>query len=137
MKRGLAGMIYLSYICTRNSAKGELSSAGSERLPYKQRVGGSNPSAPTTETIQNRMVFYAGSIASWFRAPARQAGGQRFKSACSHKQKSLSDSFRKAFLSTLRQCRSRKRRIRRYPSFIYYETGPCYLPVACSRLLPG
>ena len=26
----------------------ELSSAGSERLPYKQRVGGSNPSAPTT-----------------------------------------------------------------------------------------
>ena len=49
MKRGLAGMIYLSYICTRNSAKGELSSAGSERLPYKQRVGGSNPSAPTTE----------------------------------------------------------------------------------------
>ena len=28
--------------------KRELSSAGSERLPYKQRVGGSNPSAPTT-----------------------------------------------------------------------------------------
>ena len=27
---------------------GALSSAGSERLPYKQRVGGSNPSAPTT-----------------------------------------------------------------------------------------
>ncbi len=26
---------------------GALSSAGSERLPYKQRVGGSNPSAPT------------------------------------------------------------------------------------------
>ena len=24
-----------------------LSSAGSEHLPYKQRVGGSNPSAPT------------------------------------------------------------------------------------------
>ena len=51
MKRGLAGMIYLSYICTRNSAKGELSSAGSERLPYKQRVGGSNPSAPTKSKI--------------------------------------------------------------------------------------
>ena len=49
MKRGLAGMIYLSYICTRNSAKGELSSVGSERLPYKQRVGGSNPSAPTNQ----------------------------------------------------------------------------------------
>ena len=29
--------------------RGALSSAGSERLPYKQRVGGSNPSAPTTQ----------------------------------------------------------------------------------------
>ena len=29
-----------------------LSSAGSERLPYKQRVGGSNPSAPTTKHLQ-------------------------------------------------------------------------------------
>ena len=26
------------------------SSAGLEHLPYKQRVGGSNPSTPTTET---------------------------------------------------------------------------------------
>ena len=57
MKRGLAGMIYLSYICTRNSAKGELSSAGSERLPYKQRVGGSNPSAPTRLQPSRKMVF--------------------------------------------------------------------------------
>ena len=58
MKRGLAGMIYLSYICTRNSAKGELSSAGSERLPYKQRVGGSNPSAPTRLQPSRKMVFF-------------------------------------------------------------------------------
>ena len=28
-------------------SKRELSSAGLEHLPYKQRVGGSNPSAPT------------------------------------------------------------------------------------------
>ena len=28
-----------------------LSSAGSERLPYKQRVVGSNPSAPTQEMV--------------------------------------------------------------------------------------
>ena len=28
-----------------------LSSAGSEHLPYKQRVGGSNPSAPTLQTL--------------------------------------------------------------------------------------
>ena len=57
MNGGLAGMIYLSYICTRNSAKGELSSAGSERLPYKQRVGGSNPSAPTRLQPSRKMVF--------------------------------------------------------------------------------
>lgn len=48
MKRGLAGMIYLSYICTRNSAKGELSSVGSERLLDKQEVSGSNPLVPTS-----------------------------------------------------------------------------------------
>ena len=30
------------------------SSAGSEHLPYKQRVGGSNPSTPTTKTIRFR-----------------------------------------------------------------------------------
>ena len=30
--------------------KRALSSVGSERLPYKQRVGGSNPSAPTKQS---------------------------------------------------------------------------------------
>jgi putative endonuclease len=34
----------------------ELSSAGSEHLPYKQRVGGSNPSAPTKPS--NREGFF-------------------------------------------------------------------------------
>ncbi|GEM_PF-6314654 len=34
------------YICTR-FRNGAISSAGSEHLPYKQRVGGSNPSSPT------------------------------------------------------------------------------------------
>ena len=29
----------------------ELSSVGSERLPYKQRVGGSTPSAPTKKDL--------------------------------------------------------------------------------------
>ena len=38
---------FLYYICSPKKAKRELSSAGSEHLPYKQRVGGSNPSAPT------------------------------------------------------------------------------------------
>jgi hypothetical protein len=30
------------------------SSAGSEHLPYKQRVGGSNPSTPTSNSISNK-----------------------------------------------------------------------------------
>ena len=37
----------LHYICIRNQAIRALSSAGSEHLVYTQRVGGSNPSAPT------------------------------------------------------------------------------------------
>ena len=35
------------YLCTRLQEVRALSSVGLERLPYKQRVGGSNPSAPT------------------------------------------------------------------------------------------
>ena len=36
------------------------SSAGSEHLPYKQRVGGSNPSTPTSNFISNKKTqnFY-------------------------------------------------------------------------------
>ena len=37
----------MNYLCSPEPFLRELSSAGSERLPYKQRVGGSNPSAPT------------------------------------------------------------------------------------------
>ena len=36
------------YLCNRLRQVRALSSAGLEHLPYKQRVGGSNPSAPTT-----------------------------------------------------------------------------------------
>ena len=39
-----------------------LSSVGSERLPYKQRVGGSNPSAPTKRSrgsFEPRLFSYA------------------------------------------------------------------------------
>ena len=44
---GLGGENYYHYFCIAFERKRALSSAGSERLPYKQRVGGSNPSAPT------------------------------------------------------------------------------------------
>ncbi len=46
----------MSYLCTRNR-KREFSSAGSEHLPYKQRVGGSNPSTPTKQKQPKRLLF--------------------------------------------------------------------------------
>ena len=38
-----------SYLCNRLLKARAFSSAGLEHLPYKQRVGGSNPSTPTQE----------------------------------------------------------------------------------------
>ena len=43
-----------SYLCSPKPFLWELSSAGLEHLPYKQRVGGSNPSAPTR---RKRLIF--------------------------------------------------------------------------------
>ena len=43
----------MHYICIRNQETRALSSAGSEHLVYTQRVGGSNPSAPTEEVRKN------------------------------------------------------------------------------------
>ena len=40
----------MQYLCNRKIAR-ELSSVGLERLPYKQRVGGSTPSAPTKNEV--------------------------------------------------------------------------------------
>ena len=59
----------MHYICIRNQATRALSSAGSEHLVYTQRVGGSNPSAPTikTETLpptKGRLAQLVQSI--WF-----------------------------------------------------------------------
>ena len=42
---------------SRNKGIRALSSVGSERLPYKQRVGGSNPSAPTKKAKHLRLCF--------------------------------------------------------------------------------
>ena len=52
-KRGVAKVIKKEIFFER-----ELSSVGSERLPYKQRVGGSTPSAPTSF-----LKFWCGSSA--------------------------------------------------------------------------
>ena len=54
----------LYYLCNpkqRGTIIRELSSVGSERLPYKQRVGGSTPSAPTKKDlfrIPEEVFFY-------------------------------------------------------------------------------
>ena len=54
---------FLRYICTRKQAIREFSSAGSEHLPYKQRVGGSNPSTPTRKKGSKfGALFSCGSI---------------------------------------------------------------------------
>ena len=39
------------YLCNRLQKVRAFSSAGLEHLPYKQRVGGSNPSTPTNEGL--------------------------------------------------------------------------------------
>ena len=58
----------------------ELSSVGSERLPYKQRVGGSTPSAPTKNTAAHPLrcffIFVAtdDSFEDWAQ---RKIRGQR------------------------------------------------------------
>ena len=59
-----------------NEMSRAFSSAGSERLPYKQRVGGSNPSTPTRHTD--------GSLAQLNRAFDYGSKGCRFESCRSH-----------------------------------------------------
>ena len=48
----------MRYICTRNRMIARaLSSVGSEHLVYTQRVGGSNPSAPTERKTKTVFLF--------------------------------------------------------------------------------
>ena len=48
-----------SYLCNRfQEATRAFSSAGLEHLPYKQRVGGSNPSTPTKDFRENSEIFF-------------------------------------------------------------------------------
>lgn len=45
------------YLCTAFGNTRAFSSAGSEHLPYKQRVGGSNPSTPTSRVSFEALFF--------------------------------------------------------------------------------
>ena len=56
--RKICGFKKYSYLCNAFGNKRVFSSAGSEHLPYKQRVGGSNPSTPTQRNRQkSRFLF--------------------------------------------------------------------------------
>ena len=55
--------------------EGAFSSAGSEHLPYKQRVGGSNPSTPTT-TRERERELERRFQALFFRLAAMHATGR-------------------------------------------------------------
>ena len=48
----------LPYLCNAFGNKRVFSSAGSEHLPYKQRVGGSNPSTPTQRNRQKSQFLF-------------------------------------------------------------------------------
>ena len=60
------------------SALRACSSAWLERIPDKDEAGGSSPPRPTSGTLES------GGISSAGRAPALQAGGQRFDPAILH-----------------------------------------------------
>ena len=68
-------------LCSPKPFLGELSSAGSERLPYKQRVGGSNPSAPTNERRRlrflKRLFLFSGRVGRCGTGRCGQCGSGR------------------------------------------------------------
>ena len=65
-----------AYLRSAQAILRELSSVGSERLPYKQRVGGSTPSAPTSfKFLEN-----TGAVVQLVRIRACHARGRGFES---------------------------------------------------------
>ncbi len=69
---------YEAGFCRLNISSRACSSAWLERIPDKDEAGGSSPPRPTSETLES------GGISSAGRAPALQAGGQRFDPAILH-----------------------------------------------------
>ena len=55
------------YLCTRLQKARAFSSAGLEHLPYKQRVGGSNPSTPTETDKRKAIKGVFSRVAKWGR----------------------------------------------------------------------
>ncbi len=61
LKNNFVFQIFVVHLQSQNNAGPlrELSSVGSERLPYKQRVGGSTPSAPTKNQSETTGFLFA------------------------------------------------------------------------------
>ena len=77
-----------SYLCIAFEKQRALSSAGSEHLPYKQRVGGSNPSAPTLILNANIKSIRALSSAGSEHLPYKQrVGGSNPSAPTSNREK--------------------------------------------------
>jgi hypothetical protein len=109
-----------SYICIRfgSKATGAHSSAGSEHLPYKQGVGGSNPSAPT-ERSPTGGLFYLAHSSAGSDHPAQVREGRRFESspqACGAGPRPLKGLPREAFF------------------YLAHSSAGCKLPVACCQI---
>ena len=69
----------------------EFSSAGLEHLPYKQRVGGSNPSTPTKTDHSIRVVFSFVFVDGFVQSVAVRATNLRAAVVCCRKSLSLPD----------------------------------------------
>ena len=62
-----------SYLCIAFEKQRALSSAGSEHLPYKQRVGGSNPSAPTKKEQEDLFfLLFLHIVLALYRVPSNK-----------------------------------------------------------------
>ena len=73
------------HLCSpKAQGKREFSSVGSEHLPYKQRVGGSNPSTPTRVFEKSKTLFCVQKFAFALQAEGRGGATTRFESLNSH-----------------------------------------------------
>ena len=79
MRKKFGGIKKSAYLCNRLQEARALSSVGLEHLPYKQWVGGSNPSAPTGVFSSQSLVVAGNFFCSsdmWSDAPPPQVRTQ-------------------------------------------------------------
>ena len=112
-----------SYLCSPKPFIRELSSAGSEHLPYKQRVGGSNPSAPTKQTKAVSDDCFFSFILSYLKSsptPPLQRRGLLYQNAMLCRNRCAATSCQKHRLVRAPTASGRERRAQRcsIPNFL-------------------